>query len=212
MKAAEELILAKGYANTTIDEIAARADVSKGAVYLHFGTKADIYFSIVAKALEVMRDMFREAMASEETGLEKFGAIGYAFYEYTRRYPEYSSTLYDANAPSPSSGSASAMKCYSLNEEVNALMVSSIEKGVADGSIRSDVDPKASALVISHSLRGLLRAMLAEGETLKRRGLDEEYIVDYAMSLYGRSLMVPSGTCSTMFARNKRSGQKKRRK
>ena len=52
LKAAEQLILAKGFANTTIDDIAAKADVSKGAVYLHYRTKDDIYFSIVAMALK----------------------------------------------------------------------------------------------------------------------------------------------------------------
>jgi AcrR family transcriptional regulator len=77
LKAAEQLILTNGYSRTTIDEIAAKADVSKGAVYLHYQSKDDIYFNIMAKALEIMRDMFREAADREERGLDKFCAIGY---------------------------------------------------------------------------------------------------------------------------------------
>ncbi len=207
MRSAEELILDRGYASTTIEEIAAKADVSKGAVYLHYRDKADIYFSIVSKALEVMRDMFREAIGPEKTGLEKFHAIGFAFYDYAKKHPKYSGLLYDVNAPKPGSGSASELRCGSLNQEIGLLMTSSIELGMTDGSIRSDVDPEAAALTISTSLRGLLRTILVDGENLKRRGIDEEYLVDYALDLYGRSLMDPSGRgCTSVYVKNRKKG------
>jgi TetR/AcrR family transcriptional regulator len=191
LKAAEELILTKGYAGTTIDEIADRADVSKGAVYLHYRTKDDIYFSIVSIALETMRDMFQDAAQGKECGLDKFQAIGYSFYEYTKRYPSYSNIIYDVNSPKPCHTLASEGRCQSLNEEIGRIMVVSIEAGMKDGSIRSDVDPMAAAIIISSSLQGLLRTVLSNREFVEAIGLDEKYLVDVSIDLYGRSLMNP---------------------
>ena len=191
LKAAEELILTKGYASTTIDEIADKADVSKGAVYLHYRTKDDIYFSIVSSALETMRDMFRDAASGKQSGLEKFRAIGYSFYEYTKRYPAYSNIIYDVNSPKPCHSLASEGRCQSLNEEIGRIKVVSIEAGIEDGSIRSDVDPMAAAIIISSSLQGLLRTVLSNREFVGAIGMDEKYLVDVSIDLYGRSLMNP---------------------
>jgi len=191
LKAAEELILTKGYASTTIDEIADKADVSKGAVYLHYRTKDDIYFSIVSIALETMRDMFQDAAEGKESGLDKFRAIGYSFYEYTKRYPSYSNIIYDVNSPKPCHTLASEGRCQSLNEEIGRIMVVSIEAGMKDGTIRSDVDPMAAAIIISSSLQGLLRTVLSNREFVGAIGMDEKYLVDVSIDLYGRSLMNP---------------------
>jgi TetR/AcrR family transcriptional regulator len=189
LKAAQELILAKGFANTTIDEIADKADVSKGAVYLHYRTKDDIYFSIVAKALETMRDMFVRAAEGKRSGLEKFRAIGYSFYEFTTSFPEYSSILYDANSPRLCDSLASEKNCQSLNDQIGNLMIGSIKTGIRDGSIRPEVDPTTAAMIISSSLQGLLKTLIAENETVRSMGLDEGQVVDTAIDLYGRSLM-----------------------
>ncbi len=195
LKVAEQLFLAKGFANTTIDEIAAKADVSKGAVYLHYQTKDDIYFNIVEKALGTMRDMFRQAADREEVGLEKFRAIGYSFYEFTKRYPEYSNIIYDTNSPKPGKTLASEGRCQSLNEEIGRIMVMAIESGMKDGSIRPDVDPVAAALIISFSLQGLLKTVLSNQEFVKAVGLEEKNLVDISIDLYGRSLLNGPGPC-----------------
>ena len=189
LKVAEQLFLSKGFANTTIDEIAAKADVSKGAVYLHYRSKDDIYFNITEKALRTMRDMFRQAADQEEVGLEKFRAIGYSFYEFTKRYPEYSNIIYDTNSPKPCNVLTSEGLCRSLNEEIGRIMVMAIESGMKDGSIRSDVDPVAAAVIISSSLQGLLKTVVSNQDFVKAIGLEEGYLVDLSIDLYGRSLM-----------------------
>ncbi len=53
LAAASELFFAHGMARTTIDEIAARADVSVGSVYFHFRSKEGVYLALVEEALDV---------------------------------------------------------------------------------------------------------------------------------------------------------------
>ena len=53
MDAAERLFAVKGLVRTTVDEIAAAADVSVGTVYFHFESKDGLYLAIVERALDV---------------------------------------------------------------------------------------------------------------------------------------------------------------
>ena len=51
VSAALEVFAEKGFAAAKLDEIARRAGVSKGAVYLYFETKEDIFRAVVAQAI-----------------------------------------------------------------------------------------------------------------------------------------------------------------
>jgi len=52
LNAAKEVFFQKGYLNTTIHEIATRARVSNGAIYLYFRSKDDLYLSLMMPVLE----------------------------------------------------------------------------------------------------------------------------------------------------------------
>lgn len=61
VQAALAVFAEKGFAAAKLDEIAARAGVSKGALYLYFATKEDLFRAVVEQAiapnLELMRAM-----------------------------------------------------------------------------------------------------------------------------------------------------------
>ena len=50
--AAQGLFVTQGYRFTTVDQIAAAAGLSKGAVYFHFNDKADIVTCLVRQVTE----------------------------------------------------------------------------------------------------------------------------------------------------------------
>lgn len=52
LDAAANCFMARGYESTTIDHIAAALGATKGRVYHHFETKADIFFSVYNRALD----------------------------------------------------------------------------------------------------------------------------------------------------------------
>lgn len=51
LAAARELILAKGWADVTVADVAARAGIGKGAVYLEFPDKAAILTAVLARSM-----------------------------------------------------------------------------------------------------------------------------------------------------------------
>ncbi len=52
MSAARDLFLAHGYRGTSVDQIAASAEVSKQTVYKHFGDKRELLLAIVSTAVD----------------------------------------------------------------------------------------------------------------------------------------------------------------
>jgi len=58
-----ELFGQKGFEATSIEEIAARADVSKPVVYEHFGGKEGLYAVVVDREMQLLLDRFTSALA-----------------------------------------------------------------------------------------------------------------------------------------------------
>lgn len=58
LKAAVDLISERGFERTTVDEIAARANVGKGTIYLYFENKEKIFIAILENGIQaIMRRM-----------------------------------------------------------------------------------------------------------------------------------------------------------
>lgn len=77
--AAMEVFAEKGFAAARLDDIAARAGVSKGALYLYFATKEDIFRAVVAQGVAPNLGRIQAALAEHQTSfpdlLRAFAAI-----------------------------------------------------------------------------------------------------------------------------------------
>jgi AcrR family transcriptional regulator len=64
LEVARELFAQKGYEVTSIEEVAARADVSKPVVYEHFGGKEGLYAVVVDREMRELLARFESALSS----------------------------------------------------------------------------------------------------------------------------------------------------
>ena len=71
IEAAFEVVAAKGYFETKVEDIAQRAGVAKGTVYLHFKDKPDIYIGLVEWLFEQAVATIREVDARPLSPREK---------------------------------------------------------------------------------------------------------------------------------------------
>lgn len=62
---AGELLVAWGYRRVTMDEIARRADVGKGTVYLHFPTKEALFLTVLMRSQVVMGERILRDMRAD---------------------------------------------------------------------------------------------------------------------------------------------------
>lgn len=81
LSAAEALFLAKNYADVTMEQIAARGGVTKGALYHHFSSKEELYLHMMHAALARMRALFSAALASPGGCRRRLGRLTRTFLE-----------------------------------------------------------------------------------------------------------------------------------
>lgn len=81
LRAAEEVLLEKGYHDTSMDEIAARVGIAKGTLYLHFARKEELVFALIEREFQALLRMFDEAMSIEGTAQTKLAFILRAIYQ-----------------------------------------------------------------------------------------------------------------------------------
>jgi AcrR family transcriptional regulator len=90
--AATLLFAERGYADTSIDEVATGARVTRGALYHHFASKQEIFGAVCDTVDAVVLDRVREAAARAGTGQERVQRVLDAYFEASRD-PTYRSIV-----------------------------------------------------------------------------------------------------------------------
>jgi TetR/AcrR family transcriptional regulator, acrAB operon repressor len=70
LKAALSVFSSKGYAAATLDDVAAAANVTRGAIYWHFKSKADLYNTLTDELSARGAELVQQAVAEGGTLLE----------------------------------------------------------------------------------------------------------------------------------------------
>ncbi len=75
LQASEEVLLEKGYQDTSMDEIAARVGIAKGTLYLHFASKEDLVIALVEREMQGFLRVIENTLASHTTARATLEAI-----------------------------------------------------------------------------------------------------------------------------------------
>ena len=81
---AEQLFAERGFARTSMDELARRAGVTKPVIYELFDSKDGLFRACVDRAIERMADSIVEAFRSETEPEARLRAAGLAFLRFAR--------------------------------------------------------------------------------------------------------------------------------
>jgi hypothetical protein len=78
--------------------------------------------------------------------------------------------------------------CQNLGMEALSLVEQAIQKGIKDGSIRSDIEPAKTALILWGHSTGILQLIATKGEHLREKhdlaGFNDfDEIIDYSYKL-----------------------------
>jgi AcrR family transcriptional regulator len=66
IEAAMRVFSVRGYHHTSVDDIAAEADTSKGGIYFHFPTKQAIFLALLDRLASTLQSTVEQAMASQD--------------------------------------------------------------------------------------------------------------------------------------------------
>lgn len=187
IEAARDLFFEKGFDSTSVDEIAGRLELSKGTIYLYFGSKEELYFAVAKEGLGIARDLFRDALSGPGTGLKKLEAIGRSYIRFWSSQPEYRRLFHDTRLRTPPECSGPQGQEFArIGAETFGMMVEAIREGMRDGSIRPDTSPEKFAFLASSAVDGILDRYERRGG--KVIGPEREEALEYAFELLLRSV------------------------
>ena len=147
--AALELFVEKGFANTRLEDVAARAGVSKGTLYLYFANKEELFKAVVREALVARLVEFQSQIGKfqgssvdllrlvfknwwERIGSTRISGIPKLILSEARNFPEIA-RFYVEEVVRPGRETLAAV----------------IHRGIARGEFRADVDVEAAVHLLA---------------------------------------------------------------
>ncbi len=155
LDAALDLFVERGYAATRLDDVAARAGVSKGTLYLYFANKEDLFKAVIRENMVSVlgegqdmidgyeghtADLFREIVLAwwERIGSTKLSGITKLMLAEASNFPEVAQFYHDE-----------------VIMRGNAVITALLARGVARGEFR-EVETEQIVNVVSAALMMLL--------------------------------------------------------
>jgi AcrR family transcriptional regulator len=94
LDAARELFFTRGFEGTTVEDIAEQTELSKGAIYLYFPSKEEIYVSIMHEGSKILHEMLTRAASANLPADTLLRRLGHMYYRFYREYPGYFRMLF----------------------------------------------------------------------------------------------------------------------
>jgi len=182
LNAAEEVFFEKGFENATMDEVADRAELSKGLLYVYYSNKDDLAHAVAHRGLSIMIEMFEEAVSSKELGIDQISDIGAAYVHFARTYPDYFGLIAHLEARPSCDETEHMLKCEHCGHRAIELTAQAVAKGVHDGSIREELDPMTTAVSLYAQTRGVILVALGQSNKHKFEIATDE-LVESSLSL-----------------------------
>jgi TetR/AcrR family transcriptional regulator, transcriptional repressor for nem operon len=173
LAAGQAMFLAKGIAATSLDDITARAGVSKGLFYLYFGSKEDLVFALQEQFAREFAERILAAADRQADWGGKLDACVQAGFGYYRDLHDLHEVLFHRADPGASRGHEPA---HGMVTKVIAELFAS---GVAAGAF--DVaDPEAAAVLCHASMHAFDNSFRGSG------GPDDARLMLAAQQLFRR--------------------------
>ncbi len=154
LDAAERCFAERGYHETTVDAIAQRAGVSKGAFYWHFESKRDAFSALVDRTIERARPAWEAVSAVPDAAAAVRGLSELALDETQRTLSLVPASLeYMAEA---SRDPALARRLVEYLQLGRQIVSDQLRRGAAQGVFRDvDADACATAIVAAGDALGI---------------------------------------------------------
>ena len=193
INAAERVFFSKGFENASMDEVAKEAEFSKRTVYLYFNSKEQIYFEIMIRGYRLMIQMIENSFQTKppRNALEELRNIFFTFFEFSRDYPEYFKAIMEYETKDSndqlSVKDESKAECYRLGEMIFGYLFRALQKGVAEGTLRSGLDTEQAALILWACTIGVYNTGKKKGDYLKNyHGVDPNEFISESFQLIMR--------------------------
>ncbi len=156
LDAAEKFFVRKGYGATSVDEIAAKAGLTKGAIYFHFEDKNAMLMALIDRAEARVIDPLISQLSEPGSPPDKL--VEYLHY-WARIGVEQRETMFLpilASLEFANSGDQIEKRLTRMYERLYAALTAIFERGYADGTIVKFGPARDQAAIVIAMNEGML--------------------------------------------------------
>ncbi|WP_448520401.1 TetR/AcrR family transcriptional regulator [Rhodoflexus sp.] len=184
IRAAEEVFFSKGFYHAKMDEVAAKAGLSKGLLYFYFNSKEDLLMAITYKAFKLIISTYEQLLAgiSERTGKEKVLAVMRSYTEFSKKYFYYHEAILNYMSAirlsvrqqkegekgvlntEVAQQSSYYQKIRAIHNLPVSIVINLIKEGVKDGSIRNTQKPQTIYVTLWAIIIGYVKLNISMGD------------------------------------------------
>jgi AcrR family transcriptional regulator len=148
---ASELVLRWGYDKTTIDDIARKAGVAKGTIYLHWKTREALFDALMKREAVALSDDYRQRVAADPAGSTLRGIYKHAALALIQRPLLKAFLLRDREIIGKLAHTEQQSPAY--GERLSGFEIY-LEFLGQQGLLRSDLDPKTQVYIVTAIFMG----------------------------------------------------------
>ncbi len=159
LSAAQALFFSKGLQTATMDEIAARAEVSKGTLYLYYRSKEDLYLAVHMRGTDIMYTMFQQVLARPMPILYKVRELAEAYYRFCLDQRDYFRMVEFFESPHFHKQVSDDMlhRCTASHQRIWDTANQVIAQCQAEGWIHPRLAPAEVSVMVWACINGLFR-------------------------------------------------------
>jgi TetR/AcrR family acrAB operon transcriptional repressor len=201
LSAALKVFSMKGYAATTLDDIAKEASVTRGAIYWHFkGGKADVFTAIIEAGFARLGAMNEQLLAEGGTPLELLERIlvrGLEFLEEDSDYRALQEILIFKTSEDPNLSLRLEDKQHAYEESISYL-AALIARAKEAGEVHQDIDPMTAAITACGMLNGIALVWMVERSVSEKPQYSLKAQARSFVKLYLRGITCPAALNSKL--------------
>jgi len=189
LDAARAVFLKRGISAATMEQVAERAELSKGAVYLYFRSKQELCLAVLLEASRRLVAMLKAAHDPTAPPLRELEQLMDAYYRFHVREPDYFRLLFVVEHHSYEGDVSDEVRTEwtRLGKEAFGLAAGAIERGINEGVIRR-CDPWMTAVSLWASVTGVIVLPAQEIRWTFVGQLNEEALVRFTVRNFLRGI------------------------
>ncbi|MEO0743634.1 MAG: TetR/AcrR family transcriptional regulator, partial [Bacteroidota bacterium] len=191
LDAAAAVVARKGVDALTMGDVAREARLSRGLVYFYFQDKLDLLDGLAHRAVTSLADRFKAAASAHTIGFDQINALGRAYVQFAHERPVLFEAIarFETRELDPTEAEHNEAAALDRSQEVMEVMVASILRGQADGTIRTTLDPMKTAMTLWGFMHGMIQVAAMKGALLEHGfGFDADALLDHAFEMANLAL------------------------
>jgi AcrR family transcriptional regulator len=155
-RAARKVFAEKGFAASTLEEIAEAAELAKGTIYLYFENKESLFFSLIEEALEGQARILHEVHEEFPSARERLTEVIRRYVSYLlERRDVFKILLGQSGGLTGSLRNGFRQKYFQAHSQNLAPLVQIIEEGIRAGELKP-----CSATAMAYAVVGLVHGAM----------------------------------------------------